>query len=175
MQVARDGSQARHRCCGDARRDRRIAASLDDPDVRIALPKLYAAWRIVLARDAVAHVRLAAESYTPGDYGLVGFVVMTSASAREALGHFVRYSGLRTDDPAFVVDDSIVRTEYRHFRSDCAGVRAATESAFIELVQGARLLTQTRLVPGAVRFAHPAASYQRRRARGRTAPSRSPA
>ena len=54
-----------------------------------------------------------AERYAPGDYGLVGFVAMTSATLDEAIEHVVRYIGLWTDEPGFSRDGSTVRATYR--------------------------------------------------------------
>lgn len=135
------------------------ASTLDDPDDRLPIAKLHVAWEHVLARvPSVAHAQFIGERYALGEYGLVGFVVMTSATVAEALGHFVRYIGLWTDEPVFAVDGATVRATYRHPFPDCIGLRMATESAFIEIIHGARLLTRERTVPRAVRFAHAAPS-----------------
>jgi AraC-like DNA-binding protein len=132
---------------------------LDDPDGRLPITKLHAAWERVLAQvPSVADAQFIGEPYTPGEYGLVGFVVMTSATVDEALGHFVRYIGLWTDEPVFTHDGPTIRAAYRHRFPDCVGLRMATESAFIEIVHGARLLTRKHTVPRAVRFAHRAPS-----------------
>ncbi|MGE5180625.1 MAG: AraC family transcriptional regulator [Acidobacteriota bacterium] len=130
-------------------------AQVDDRDARIPIATLHAAWEALLARAPRADgAALAAERYAPGDYGLVGFVVMTSATLDEALAHFVRYSALWTDEPRFTREGAAIRATYHHRFADGAGKRMATEAAFTELVQGARLLAQRRIVPRAVRFAH---------------------
>jgi AraC-like DNA-binding protein len=129
----------------------------DDPDARVPIEKLHAAWNVLHARrprdDGAV---LSAQQYAPGDYGLVGFVVMTSATFGDAFDQFVRYSGLWTDEPVFVRTDATVRLVHRHRFPDSPGKRISTEAAFTELVQGARVVSQTRTVPQAVRFAHPA-------------------
>ena len=129
----------------------------DDPDARVPIDKVHAAWNLLHARmprdDGAV---LSAERYAPGDYGLVGFVVITSATLGDAFDQFVRYSGLWTDEPAFVRAGATVRLAYRHRFADSPGARISTEAAFTELVQGARIVSQTRTVPRAVRFAHPA-------------------
>jgi AraC-like DNA-binding protein len=133
------------------------AAQLADPDARVPIATMHAAWDVLHARiprgDGAVQSAL---RYTPGDYGLVGFVVMTSATFGDALDQFVRYSALWTDEPAFVRAGSTVRLEFRHAFVDTAGRRISTEAAFTELVQGARVVSQTHTTPRAVRFAHPA-------------------
>ena len=57
-------------------------------------------------------------AYAPGDYGLVGFVVMNSATLAQALDHLVRYIGLWTDEPGFERDRATLRCLYRHAFAD---------------------------------------------------------
>jgi AraC-like DNA-binding protein len=132
-------------------------ADLDDPDARVPIAAMHAAcdWLAArLPRDDGA--LLGAERYTPSDYGLVGLVVMTSATVEEALCHFIRYSRLWTDEPLFVRDGTVIRLAYRTAFPDSPGKRISTEAAFTEIVQGARLVTRTRFAPRAVRYAHAA-------------------
>ena len=132
-------------------------AVVDDPDGRLPVAKLHDAWDILLASaPRVDAAVFGAERYEPGDYGLVGFVAMTSATLDEALGHVIRYIGLWTDEPGFSRDGATVRAAYRQRFADRPGMRAATEASFTELVQGARMLSRTRTIPRAVRFEHPA-------------------
>jgi AraC-like DNA-binding protein len=98
-----------------------------------------------------------AERYSPGDYGLVGFVAMNSATFGEALHHVVRYVGLWTDDPGMDLrEDGTLTVAYRWPFADSPGMRAATEAAPAEILHGARLLTQRRITPREVRFSHAA-------------------
>ncbi len=132
-------------------------AQLEDRDARIPVATLHAAWEALLAHAPRGDgATLGAERYAPGDYGLVGFVVMTSVTLDEALAHFIRYSALWTDEPKFTRAGSAIRATYQHRFRDGAGVRMATEAAFTELVHGARMLAQQPIVPRAVRFAHAA-------------------
>ena len=132
-------------------------AALADPDHRVPIATLHAAWNAVVARVPRADgAVLGAERYAVGDYGLVGFVVMTSATLDEACDHFVRYIGLWTDEPRFTRAGATVRASYRHEFADSPGKRLGTEAAFTEIVQSARLLTQRRIAPRAVRFTHQA-------------------
>ncbi|MFI5302877.1 MAG: AraC family transcriptional regulator ligand-binding domain-containing protein, partial [Polyangiales bacterium] len=87
---------------------------VDDPDGRVPIERLHAAWEIALARAHGADAAIMAPRYEPSDYGLVGFVAMSSATLGEALGHVVRYIALWTDDPAMILDDEgTVRVVYR--------------------------------------------------------------
>jgi len=129
----------------------------DDPDRRIPLETLHTLWEAALRRaPRTDGALLGAERYRPGDYGLVGFVCMNSATAGEALGHAVRYARLWTDDPQLRLDESgTVHLRYRTSFPDRLGVRCATEATLAELVHGARLVTSAAIAPVEVWFAHP--------------------
>jgi AraC-like DNA-binding protein len=130
-------------------------ALTDDRDARVPIPRWHAIWELMAARTARPDcVLVAAGNYQPDDYGLVGFVLMTSTTIEEGMGHFVRYVGLWTDEPAFTRDGTIVRASYGFPFPDSAGKRLAMESVFTEIVHGARALTGAQTVPRAVRFAH---------------------
>lgn len=133
-------------------------ALVADRDARVPLEKLHALWEAtlrVLPRPEGAV--LGAESYSPGDYGLVGFVAMNSATLGEALRHVVRFVGLWTDEPGMDLhEDGTLAVAYRVGFADRLGLRCATEAAPAEILHGARLLTQRRVTPREVRFTHPA-------------------
>ena len=100
---------------------------------------------------------LGAEQYSPGDYGLVGFVAMNSTTLGEAVRHAVRYLGLWTDEPGIELgNDGTLTIAYRTRFADRLGLRLATEATPAELLNGARLLTGQRITPLGVRFSHPA-------------------
>jgi len=131
---------------------------VEDRDGRVPILALHAAWEKLLAHTPGRRSDfIGVGAYAPGDYGLVGFVVMSSATVGEALAHFVRYIGLWTDEPVFQQDGPAVHFAYRRRFPDTWGRRGALESAPVEIVHGARLVTQMRIVPREVRFAHPAA------------------
>ncbi len=133
------------------------AAVLEDADGRIPIVTLHAAWEAVLSRDPRARgVFVGAGAYTPGDYGVMGYVAMSSATLGEAMVHFVRYIGLWTDEPSFDREGATIVFAYRQSFRDGPGRRAALEAAPAEIVHGARMITQRRIVPREVRFAHPA-------------------
>jgi len=127
-------------------------SALEEADSRVPIASLHAAWDRLL--DALPRIDVETAAYAPGDYGIVGFVVMNSATLADALKHLVRYVGLWTDDPAFELDGATVRFTYRHAFRDSPGMRRATEAAPVEMVHGARLLTRSHVVPREVRFAH---------------------
>ncbi len=128
-----------------------------DLDRRIPLETLHTLWEAALRRyPRTDGALLGAQRYRPGDYGLVGFVCMNSATLGEALGHAVRYVHLWTDDPALRLDDEgAVHLRYRASFPDRLGVRCATEATLAELVHGGRLVTAQRVCPVDVWFAHP--------------------
>ncbi len=131
-------------------------ALVADQDARIPLQQLHALWEAVFAVDPRTDgAMLGAERYSPGDYGLVGFVAMNSATLGEAVRHAVRFLGLWTDDPGIELEgDGTLRVVYRREFEDRLGLRFATEATLAELLNGARLLTQEHLTPVEVRFAH---------------------
>ena len=156
-----DAAIARGVDAGDLARAAAVPPELlNDPDARAPIASLHAVWNVLLASDV--EVDFEAPAYAPGDYGIVGFVVMNSTTLSEGLDHLVRYIGLWTDDPAFQREGSTIRFAYRGAFDDSPGQRAATESGPIEIIQGARLLTQRRVAPREVRFAHPAPPYAAR-------------
>jgi AraC-like DNA-binding protein len=127
-----------------------------DPDRRVPLEALHTLWESALRRaPRTDGALLGATRYRPGDYGLVGFVCMNSATLGEALGHAVRYVHLWTDDPTLRLDNGTVYLRYRTSFPDRLGVRCATEATLAELVHGARLVTGSQVGPAEVWFAHP--------------------
>jgi AraC-like DNA-binding protein len=134
------------------------ASVVDDRDARVPIAKLHRIWDAVLRGSSRADwAVLGAEHYSPGDYGLVGFVAMNSATLGEAVRHVVRYVGLWTDDPSMELrNEGTLAVAYRADFVDSPGFRLATEAAPAEILNGARVLTQRRITPREVRFPHPA-------------------
>ena len=130
---------------------------LGDVDARIPVETLHALWEAVLAvAPGAGGAVLGAERYSPGDYGLVGFVAMNSGTLREAIGHAVRYMGLWTDEPGMALEsDGTLRIVYRTPFADRIGLRFATEATPAEILHAARMVTQKHIVPREVRFMHP--------------------
>jgi len=133
-------------------------ALCDDVDARVPVATLHALWESVLQRaPSVDAALLGARRYVPGDYGLVGFVCMNCGTLGEALTHAVRYLGLWTDEPGMRLEQNgTLEIFSRAAFADRPGLRCTTEAAAAEILQGARLVTQTPdLAPVEVRFAHP--------------------
>lgn len=130
--------------------------TVDDPEGRLPVRSLHAAWTAAGERlrrpDAAL---LVAEHYVPGDYGLVGFVAMNCATLGDSLVELVRFGALWTDDPSFVLtaDDTLAYSYQTSFPYG-PGLRYANEAGFAEVVNAARLLTETRFSPSAVTFEH---------------------
>jgi AraC-like DNA-binding protein len=130
----------------------------DDPDGRVPIRMLHTLWDAALRRHPRSDgALLGAQRYNPGDYGLVGFVCMNSATLGEALRHLVRYLHLWTDDPAMRLDDDgTLELSYRNAFPDSLGLRCATEAALAEILHGARIVTHSPLAPREVSFTHDA-------------------
>ncbi|CAN5924234.1 AraC family transcriptional regulator [soil metagenome] len=130
---------------------------VNDAGGRIPIASLHAAWaaagRRLCRSDAAL---LVARHYVPGDYGLVGFVAMNGATLADALAQIVRFGSLWTDDPVFALgEDGTLDCRCRTSSPCGPGVRYAHEAGLAELLSAARLVTQTRLSPREVHFAHP--------------------
>ncbi len=131
-------------------------AVVADQDGRVPITKLHELWEAVLAVHPRADgAVLGAERYSPGDYGLVGFVAMNSATLGDAVEQVVRFLGLWTDEPGIELEnDGTLRVVYRTPFEDRVGLRFATEATHAEILNGARLLTQKQITPREVRFTH---------------------
>lgn len=141
--------------CAAASFDPRIC---QEDDARVPLAALHALWEAVDARSGRADLAaVIAERYQPGDYGLVGFVAMSSPTLRDALVQVERYMGLWTDDPGLRLhDDGRVEVVYRAPLVERRGLHIATEATLTEVLHASRLVAQRRLIPREVRFRHPA-------------------
>lgn len=133
-------------------------ATCEDADARVPLATLHAMWEGVLRRIPQREIPLVgAQRYVPGDYGLVGFVCMNSATLGEAFAQLARFLRLWTDDPGVVLRaDGRLEVVYRTTFADRLGLRCSTEATLAEILHGARLLTQMALAPQEVCFAHAA-------------------
>ena len=128
-----------------------------DQDARVPLEKLHALWEVLDRVLPRAQNPAFAKRYAPGDYGLVGFVAMNTATLGEGLAHVVRYLGLWTDDPAVELHaDGTLAVVYQARFADRLGLHLATEAAPAEILHGARQLTQTWITPRRVCFPHAA-------------------
>jgi len=136
------------------------AEAVNDGDGRIPVASLHAAWAAAARRLCRPDVALlVARRYVPGDYGLVGFVAMNCATLGDALAQVVRFGSLWTDDPTFVLGaDGALGYGCPTRSASGPGLRYASEAGLAEILNAARLLTQTKLSPREVHFAHAAPS-----------------
>lgn len=130
--------------------------TIDAPDGRVPVRAVHSAWTAAAERlrrpDAALFV---AQQYVPGDYGLVGFVAMNCAMLGESLVELVRFGTLWTEEPRFVLtSDDTLGYRYRTSLPYGPGLRYANEAGFAEVVNAARMLTQTHCSPASVSFAH---------------------
>ncbi|MBI3184330.1 MAG: AraC family transcriptional regulator [Myxococcales bacterium] len=134
------------------------ASVCESADARVPLELLYALWEAVQRRAPRPDLALVvAGHYSPGDYGLVGFVCMASPNLGEGLRQLVRYARLWTDEPQLALSgEGELRLDYRYPGADRPGRRLAAEAAFAEVLHGARALTQRPLTPEEVELSHPA-------------------
>ncbi len=149
--------------CAAAAFDARVCEQID---ARVPLAVLHTLWEVVETRAGRADLALmSAERYQPSDYGLVGFVAMTSPSLGDAVTQVERYMRLWTDDPGLhLYDDGRVEVVYRARLADRPGLRRATEATLAEVLHGGRLVLQCCVVPREVCFQHPAPASEADRA-----------
>jgi AraC-like DNA-binding protein len=139
--------------CAEAALDPAIC---EDRDARVSLHTLHALWEAALRRIPRHDLALlGAQRYLPGDYGLVGFVCMNAATLGEGCAQLARFLRLWTDDPGVELRaDGRLEVVYRTRFAERPGLRCATEASLAQLLHGARLVTQTALVPEEACFAH---------------------
>ena len=79
---------------------------LADPDARVLPGQLWRLWleALELTRDPCLGLNLA-QVVKPGDYGVIGYIVLSSASVREALTRVGRYHALLADAVRYSVEE----------------------------------------------------------------------
>lgn len=131
--------------------------SLLDPDARLPVAAVSRLWQI--ARDSThdrllglrvgAHIR-------PGSFSVLGHLLMTCATLRDALDQTARFAVLVGDGGVLTMDKSSRAVELRYDLVDrnlpCREERI--EAILACLVAFASWITGTRIVPEIVRFAH---------------------
>lgn len=124
-------------------------------DDRVPLTQLHDLWNEIIAREQRRDLPLVlAQRYTPGDYGLVGFACVNSATVGAGLQHLIRYWGLWTDEPRVRIEGNKIILHYQTRMKESAGKDCATEAAFAELINGIRKLIGQEIKPKAIAFAH---------------------
>lgn len=140
--------------------DRKI---MTQPDARVPLDTMRQLWHELLretARPDLA-LRLSSEAH-PSAYGVVGNLVMTSATLGESLAMLQRYFGLLTDDGLFEVrrsEDSVRLLLTLAPVEDQFVWRCAVEWSVGSLLACFRALTGEPLRPLALELQHPAPEH----------------
>jgi AraC-like DNA-binding protein len=141
--------------CAEARFDPKVVAEREG---RVPLSSLYQLWEAVVARlDRADAALVVAQSYSPGEYGLMGFVCMNCATIGEALRQAARYLCLWVSEPGLrIAEPGVLEFFYQQPVVARPGQRLALEAAVGEILNGARFLTRAPIAPEEVAFSHPA-------------------
>lgn len=134
----------------------------EERDARVPFTTILELWSTVLRHvDDPSLPLLTAQSYSPSDYELLGFVAMTSDSLRAALPAAQRFMRLFNEAAACQVHEGVagdLEIELLLTGEASQALRCSTESGIAELVHFARVGTGRPIRPRVVRFAHPAPS-----------------
>lgn len=146
--------------CAAARLDPRLC---DDEHARLPLGVMHALWEAVAERygrdDLVVRV---VGHLSPRDYGVVGFLCMSSQTVGAAVELAAKYLRLYADEPRLeVTAGGQLRLHFTQPLPERAGLWLATEAALAELLSAARALSGRQLVPRAVSFTHRALGDRR--------------
>ncbi|HKP64611.1 MAG TPA: AraC family transcriptional regulator ligand-binding domain-containing protein [Polyangiales bacterium] len=134
------------------------AESETRPNARVPAGRMFEIWQqLGAALDCALPIQVAQRSSLE-DLQLLGFVVSTAPTLREALEAFVRYGALLSDAFVWSLSYEPRSVEVRwHCRVPIeSGVRISLETSVAQVVQGVRQLLGSELDPLRVEFAHPA-------------------
>lgn len=101
---------------------------------------------------------LVAERFRLEDLHLLGFLLLTAPSGRDALETFAAYGALLTDSRRWQVRTGVDRTVELHMLASYApslGARTSHEASFAQVVRGTRELCGEEVDPVSVSFRHP--------------------
>ncbi|MEJ7734633.1 MAG: AraC family transcriptional regulator [Polyangiaceae bacterium] len=128
-------------------------------EARVPHEQLVALWEKVMRAvgDPGFPVR-AGERSTPREYDAIGFACMTRATLGDALEQLVRFSRIWSNAGEWRVRHEPGTSALELYLADPhrLGERCGSESTMARLVTAGRFLTDSDLVPVAVRFRHPA-------------------
>lgn len=134
------------------------ATDVGDPERRVGIAGLYAAWETVMRalRDPAVPVNVA-RTYRIEDLHVMGFALMSSADAREACARAIRYFALLSDSGRWELEEIGDRAIVRWWRSGelSLGHRVANEAAMAVFVHTFRQVVGE-AVPVAATFRHAA-------------------
>jgi AraC-like DNA-binding protein len=148
-------------CSDAAERPQLLAASgidphsVDDRDARIATPAYLELFAAAAARSRDPSFGFAvARALDAAAFGLLGFVLASSPTLRDAIGRLTRYSRLLCDELRIAVDDEGAEVAIVYGMEASPRVPALFEMAFTHLVMTARRGTRGAFAPLRVRFRH---------------------
>ena len=99
---------------------------LSDPDARVSPTQIWLLWQkaLEITGDPCLGLHLA-ETVSPSDYGIVGYIAVSSATIRDALIRLNRYHGLLADAVHYSFEEMQDGFFLRHGFSDGKGVPGA--------------------------------------------------
>jgi len=102
------------------------AEKLSDPDARVSPTQVWLLWQkaLEITRDPCLGLHLA-ETVLPSDYGIIGYIVVSSATIRDALLRVNRYHDLLADAVRYSFEERPDGFVLRHGFSDGQGVPGA--------------------------------------------------
>lgn len=135
-----------------------VSAALLEGEGRVAVSVLHAAWAAADRRLGRADAALfVAGQYSPGDYGLLGFVAMTASSLGEGLSMLARFAPLWVEEPQMIARaERGLALRYVSGPPTEPAARFAEEATLAEILHAARRLAGPAVTPVEVRFTHDA-------------------
>ena len=133
--------------------------ALTDPEAPLPLVTIFALWESAMRRLRSDGLPVAvAQTFALEDYPVLGFVVMTAASTREALARVARFHAIVSPSARWVIEESgeVVRLRWHREGPRTLGHRVSNESALAELVHAIRQAIGADIRPLATSFRHAA-------------------
>jgi len=133
--------------------------ALAHPEAPVPATAVLAVWDAAmrLLRDDGFPIAMAC-TFALDHYPLLGFVLMTAPSGREAIARLVRFSALVSTSGYWTTEerDEVLRVRWHRDGPRSLGRRATVESVLAELVHGVRQLFGVELPARSVSFRHSA-------------------
>ncbi len=124
----------------------------------VPVATLHRAWAAADRRlDRPDAALFVAGHYSPGDYGLLGFVAMTAGDLRGGLESLARYAPLWVEEPRMIMTGDGIALRWTDGPPAEPAARFADEATLAEILHAARRLTgRCDLAPAYVTFPHAA-------------------
>lgn len=136
-----------------------VSKALSNPEAPLPVETIFALWESAMHRLRSDGLPIAvAQTFTLEDYPVLGFVVMTAATTRDALARVVRFHSIVSPAARWTVEESgeVVRLRWHREGPRTLGHRVANESALAEFVHATRQAVGARVTPIATSFRHAA-------------------